>query len=131
MLRCMTRFHHANLGVPTGGIETEATFLVDVLGFERVTGDGIGPVGAHWFQVDEEVQIHLSEDSDHRPATRAHVAVTFSDERLAAIEDHFAKSAWEHSATNGETRRTVNCRDPAGNRWELRGTSVPPKAASD
>ncbi|MGE0795547.1 MAG: VOC family protein [Acidimicrobiia bacterium] len=116
------RFHHANLGVPVGGIEAQARFLTDVLGYRAVAVDeAMTARGVHWFEADDGTQIHLSEDPAHVPAARAHVAVDVGDDldglaaRLSAASLAFTDSA-------GLGARVLNCQDPSGNRWELRGT---------
>jgi catechol 2,3-dioxygenase-like lactoylglutathione lyase family enzyme len=118
------RFHHVNLGVPLGGGDAEAAFLVDMLGYRTVelTADA-GP-SARWFESEDGKQIHLSEDPEHHPAARAHVAVEMGED-LAALERKFTEAGYEYQSFAREDRRTVLCRDPAGNRWELRGTPSP------
>jgi hypothetical protein len=73
----MLRFHHVNLGVPVGGADAEAAFLVDFLAYQRVELTADAPPTARWFESEDGKQIHLSEDPDHRPAARAHVAVEY------------------------------------------------------
>jgi len=118
----MPRFHHANLGVPVDGIADEAAFLTDVLGYRRLEPPPELRDRANWFEGDDGRQIHLSVDPDHRPAARAHVAVEFGPE-LAAIEARLAERSIEFEAAEGVQGRVVICRDPAGNRWELRSTT--------
>ena len=115
------RFHHVNLGVPIGGADAEGAFLVDFLGYLRVELPPDVPPSARWFESEDGKQIHLSEDPDHRPADRAHVAVDLGDD-LAALERKFEQASYKFKAVDGDDRRTVLCKDPAGNRWELRGT---------
>ena len=118
----MVDFHHANLGVPVDGVDAEAAFLIDVLGYRRVSVDEqLQRMGANWFEADDGSQIHLSPDPDHRPAARAHVAVAFGSE-LDEIERRLQKSeiAFDSSQRPGFPR-VLFCQDPAGNRWELRG----------
>jgi len=101
-----------------GGADAEAAFLVDLLGYRPLTT--AAPPTARWFESGDGAQIHLSEDPDHRPAARAHVAVELGDD-LASLEGKFDQAGYQYTAADGEDRRTVLCRDPAGNRWELRG----------
>lgn len=114
----MLSFHHVNLGVPVGGLDAQATFLVDVLGFRRIEP---APVGASWFEADDGKQIHLSEDAEHRPAARAHVAVELGDS-LGRLAEKFDDTHYRYRSVDSDGRRTVLCKDPSGNRWELRGT---------
>ncbi len=116
----MLRFHHVNLGVPEGGAEAEAQFLVDLLGYRRLDPPAEFP-SARWFEGDDGKQIHLSEDPEHRPAARAHVAVELGD-GLADLEQRLEKIGYPFTARDTMDLRVVFCQDPAGNRWELRGT---------
>jgi hypothetical protein len=121
------RLHHVNLGVPLGEAEAEEVFLLEVLGYRRVpTPPELAQSmarQARWFESDDGKQIHLSEDPDHRPAARAHVAVEIGEE-LPALVAKLEQVGVEHSAFDSGDLRVVFCQDPAGNRWELRG-SVP------
>ena len=72
--RSMARLHHVNLGIPVGGTDAEAGFLVDLLGYKRVEPPPELASVAKWFEYEDGTQIHLSEDPEHRPAARAHVA---------------------------------------------------------
>jgi catechol 2,3-dioxygenase-like lactoylglutathione lyase family enzyme len=116
-------FHHVNLGVPSGGADAEAAFLVDLLGYRRAELTPEASSTARWFESDDGKQIHLSEDPDHRPAARAHVALELGDD-LPALEQRFDQAGYEYEAIDNAGRRIVLCRDPAGNRWELRGTAT-------
>lgn len=117
------RFHHVNLGVPPGGIDDQANFLIDVLGYRVVAVDeAMQARGVHWFETDDGSQVHLSEDPEHRPAARAHVAVDFGDD-LDAVAGRLEAASWKYTDSAGLGARTLNCKDPSGNRWELRGTS--------
>jgi catechol 2,3-dioxygenase-like lactoylglutathione lyase family enzyme len=119
------RLHHVNLGVPPGGAEAEETFLLEILGYRRVpTPPELASKyarQARWFESDDGKQIHLSEDPDHRPAARAHIAVEVED-GLPTLVARLEQAGLEHSAFDGGDLHVVFCQDPAGNRWELRGT---------
>lgn len=138
----MLRFNHVNLGVPVGGREAQEVFLLDVLGYRRVDqtpeqrarllalGDQLPPEvrqriesgqKASIFESEDGTQIHLSEDPDHRPAAKAHVAIDVGAD-LADLEAKLDQAGLEHLALESEGDRVVFCQDPAGNRWELRGT---------
>jgi catechol 2,3-dioxygenase-like lactoylglutathione lyase family enzyme len=119
------RLHHVNLGVPLGGAEAEERFLLDVLGYQRVPtppvlADKFARL-ARWFESEDGKQIHLSEDPDHRPASRAHVAVEVED-GLPALVAKLEQAGLEHTSFDNGDIHVVFCQDPAGNRWELRGT---------
>jgi catechol 2,3-dioxygenase-like lactoylglutathione lyase family enzyme len=118
----MLTFHHVNLGVPVDGLEEEATFLTDVLGYRRVTVSAeLQQMGVNWFEADDGSQIHLSADPDHRPAARAHVAVGFGS-ALGDVEHRLQEADVKFdSAHRSGFPRVLFCQDPAGNRWELRG----------
>jgi catechol 2,3-dioxygenase-like lactoylglutathione lyase family enzyme len=109
-----------NLGVPVGGAEAEEAFLLEVLGYQRIVAPPKLALQARWFESEDGKQIHLSEDPDHRPAARAHVAVEVEDD-LPALEARLEQAGLEYSAFDGDGLRIVFCQDPAGNRWELRG----------
>jgi hypothetical protein len=65
--------------------------------------------------------VHLSEDPEHRPAARAHVAVDYGAE-LSAVERRLQLAALTFRTSDaGDGLRVAFCKDPAGNRWELRG----------
>jgi len=114
------RFHHVNLGVPVGGAEAEETFLIEVLGYRRVAPPPELASIARWFEGEDGKQIHLSEDPEHRPAARAHVAVEVGDD-LPALKVKLEQAGLEHWALDGDDLKVVFCQDPAGNHWELRG----------
>jgi catechol 2,3-dioxygenase-like lactoylglutathione lyase family enzyme len=114
------RLHHVNLGIPVGGIDAEAGFLVDFLGYARVEPPPALASVANWFEYEDGTQIHLSEDPEHSPAARAHVAVELGDQ-LASVEESFDREEYGYTHFDSQGLRVVLCQDPAGNRWELRG----------
>jgi catechol 2,3-dioxygenase-like lactoylglutathione lyase family enzyme len=119
----MPKFHHVNLGVPTGGLDSQATFVVDVLGYHRIEVPGSLVGRANWFEADDGSQIHLSEDPNHRPAERAHVALHYGEE-LDAVRSRLQARSVEFTEADGAAMgrgTTIFCADPAGNRFELRG----------
>ena len=118
----MPHFHHVNLGVPPDHVDSEATFLVDILGYRLVEVDErLQRMGARWYEADDGSQVHLSADPDHRPAARAHVAIEYGGQ-LSEVENRLrhAEVPFDLAERPGFPR-VVNCRDPAGNLWELRG----------
>ncbi|HLN15725.1 MAG TPA: VOC family protein [Acidimicrobiales bacterium] len=121
----MPTFDHANLGVPDGGAEAEAAFLVDVLAYRRVAAPPDIEARFHpmWFEGEDGCQIHLSVDPDHRPAARAHTAVRCGDD-LPAVEARLEAAGYEFKTNEGGGRRVLFVVDPAGNRWELIGASA-------
>jgi len=120
MVATMARLHHVNLGIPVGGTDAEAGFLVDLLGYRRVDPPPALASVAKWFEYEDGTQIHLSEDPGHRPAARAHVAVELG-EQLSALEQLFDQVGYAYTSFDSQDMRIVFCEDPAGNRWELRG----------
>jgi len=122
----MPTFHHVNLGVLADDVDALEGFLVEVLGYRRVDlDDRLKKFGARWFEADDGTQVHLSIDPDHRPAARAHVAVSYGPQ-LADIESRLQKASVEFDAADRPGfPRVVNCHDPAGNKWELRGQELP------
>jgi catechol 2,3-dioxygenase-like lactoylglutathione lyase family enzyme len=121
----MVAFHHVNLGVPVDGLEAEADFLLDVLGYRRVEVDEqLEQMGVNWFEADDGSQVHLSVDPDHRPAARAHVAVAFGP-ALGDVEGRLQERAIKFASSQRVGfPQVLLCRDPSGNRWELRGDLV-------
>jgi catechol 2,3-dioxygenase-like lactoylglutathione lyase family enzyme len=117
----MPLHHHVNLGVPPGGIEAEAAFLVDILGYRELDPGEELRDRAHWFEADDSSQVHLSEDPDHRPPGRAHTAVDYGAD-LATVRDRLASSGWEFTSYDRVGPQVILCNDAAGNRWELRGS---------
>jgi catechol 2,3-dioxygenase-like lactoylglutathione lyase family enzyme len=121
----VAQFHHVNLGVPPDQLDSEATFLIDVLGYRAVPLDErLKGLGARWYEADDGTQVHLSADPEHRPAARAHVAIEYGA-ALADVEERLRRAtvAFDGSEREGFPR-VLNCRDPAGNLWELRGDTV-------
>lgn len=116
----MVKTHHVNLGVLPDGLDAEAAFLVDVLKYKAVKPPEEVASRANWFESEDGVQIHLSLDPKHRPAAAAHVAIEVGD-GLAAIEQYLNENGVKYGSSDNAEFRVVLCRDPAGNRWELRG----------
>jgi catechol 2,3-dioxygenase-like lactoylglutathione lyase family enzyme len=115
----MPRFHHVNLGVPVDGVAEEGAWLVDVLGYRRLDpGEELAAMGACWYEADDGSQVHLSGDEEHRPAARAHVAVLFDD--LDPVRRRMTDRGERFTLSERDDLTVLFCRDPAGNRWELR-----------
>ena len=122
----MPTFHHVNLGVLPQDADAEGDFLVDILGYERV-GDEELPkgVGARWFRADDGSEVHLSSDPEHRAAALAHVAIAYGP-ALGEVRDRLQAAGTDFKSYDpAGLPSIVFCRDPAGNSWELRGTSSP------
>lgn len=117
-MRGVPKLHHVNLTIPVGGEKDEAAFLVDILGYQRVPSPEDLPM-AKWFEFSDGTQIHLSEDPDHHPSARAHVALELGAD-LEAVAERLDAAGYDLSRFDGAGVRVVFCQDPAGNRWELR-----------
>ena len=65
-------------------------------------------------------RVHLSLDADHVPAAKAHTAIDVSGDG-SQIEARLAAAGIPFTAGEFTGLRVVNCKDPAGNLWELRG----------
>jgi hypothetical protein len=113
----MVRIHHVNLGILPGGTDDETAFLFDV-GYRQLPGPPQFP-NAKWFEASDGSQVHLSEDPEHKPADRAHVAVVLGDELDEVVERLRAHGTDAEIGGFGDVRVAI-CLDPAGNRWELR-----------
>jgi hypothetical protein len=122
-MRVMLRLHHVNLSIPVGGADAEAAFLIDFLHYERMELTPGTPPQAKWFEGEDGTQIHLSEDPEHHPSSRAHVAVDLGD-ALSELRAKFDKSDYAYKTFDAGAGTTLFCQDPAGNRWELRGNLV-------
>jgi catechol 2,3-dioxygenase-like lactoylglutathione lyase family enzyme len=119
----MLRLHHVNLSIPVDGAEAESAFLVDYLNYRRLELTPETPPAARWFESEDGAQIHLTPDRDHHPSAKAHVAVDLGDD-LTALRSKFDEAGYEYIDYTGPNGRILFCQDPAGNRWELRGTLV-------
>jgi catechol 2,3-dioxygenase-like lactoylglutathione lyase family enzyme len=116
----MTRLIHVSLGVPVGGADIESQFL-QALGYTRLATPPDAPTTSRRFEGVDGVQVHLSEDPGHRAPDRAHVAIDL-DSGLDEVAGQLSAAGWEYEVFSFEAYRLIWCRDPAGNRWELRGT---------
>ncbi len=120
---------HVNLGVPVDGLEAEAGFLVDLLGYRRAQAgpeaQGFGTLW--WFEGDDGAQVHLSADPEHRPAARAHTAIRL-DDALDVTLERLRAAGHEGGEIAFDGDRHVFVRDPAGNTWELIGPVSPATA---
>lgn len=114
----MPRLHHVNLTIPVGGEDDEAAFLVDILGYQRVPAPEDIPM-ARWFEFPDGTQIHLSEDPEHHPSSRGHVAIELGPD-LTVVAERLDAAGYEVFRFDGPNVRVLFCEDPAGNRWELR-----------
>jgi catechol 2,3-dioxygenase-like lactoylglutathione lyase family enzyme len=116
----VSRFLHVNVGVDVGRVDDETAFLTELLGLRPAAHGPEARPTSRWYETDDGCQVHLSEDPDHRPAARAHVALDLGDDLPAAMERlRAAGLSPDLVDANGVT--VVMCRDPSGNRWELRG----------
>ena len=115
----MPRLHHVNLAVLPGSADEEASFLVDILGYERVAVPAGLEGRARWFRADDGTQVHLSEDPGHRPGARAHTAVELGEDADAVL-GRLESAGIEHTTSEFDGRKLTFCADPGGNRWELR-----------
>jgi catechol 2,3-dioxygenase-like lactoylglutathione lyase family enzyme len=114
------RFHHANLGLRPEQEAAERRFLIDVLGYRELEAPAEFAERARWFGSDDGLEIHLSLDPEHQPARMAHTAIEVDPE----IERRLDLAGIEHKSSTFGDRHIFLCRDPAGNKWELR-TDIP------
>jgi hypothetical protein len=95
----VARFHHVNLGIPVGGTEAEAEFLVGLLGYTRLQPPAELASLAKWFEAADGYE-------------------------LAALERAFDDAGYLYKQFDSQGLRILFCEDPAGNRWELRGPAA-------
>ena len=113
-------FHHANLGIPPELADAEADFLVGILGYRRLEPPvAAADFGARWFEADDGTQVHLSLDPAHTPAGMAHTAIDVGGE-CDAIAARLEDAGIRFKTAEFDGNRIILCKDPAGNRWELR-----------
>jgi len=114
------RLDHINLTVPEDGVDAEAAWLVDLLGYTTVEpGPDVAALGrVHWFEAEDGTQVHLSPDPDHRPSRRAHTAM-FVGPGLEALKEKVEASGQETFEIRLDGRRQLFATDPAGNLWEF------------
>ncbi len=116
------RFHHVNLAVPPQLEQAEEAFLVDVLGYRKLDPPAAFADRALWYGADDGSQVHLSVDPSHQPAAMAHTAVEVDQ----GIEARLSDAGCDYRTNEGRSLRVFLCRDPAGNRWELRARAPRP-----
>jgi len=81
-------------------------------------------MGVNWFEGADGSQIHLSEDPDHEPPKRAHVAVVCADDELPEVEQRLAAAGIKvRQVENPDIRTFLILKDPSGNRWEIRSAT--------
>ena len=108
--------HHVNLSVPEDGAQTQADWLISMLGYEEVTGgpeitEIVEKMGRRlwWFEADDGSQVHLSPNPAHAIVPAVHTAI-----RLDA-------AGFETRTTAFDGERHAFVTDPSGNLWELVG----------
>jgi catechol 2,3-dioxygenase-like lactoylglutathione lyase family enzyme len=117
----MPKLHHVNVGVPPELADAECEFLSQILGLRRLTPTpDSAAFGALWFEDDAGTQVHIGVDPEHRAAGLAHTAMDISGE-APEIEKRLSAAGIPFTDFTLDGVRAVNCQDPAGNRWELRG----------
>jgi hypothetical protein len=114
----MAKLHHVNLGVLPDGVTDEEGWLTDVLGYHRLDLPPDLKGRARWFASADGVEVHLSADPEHRPAAAAHVALVVDD--LDDLGHRLDDRSVEYTRSTNRDLGVIICRDPAGNRWELR-----------
>ena len=132
--RADSRMHHVNLAVPPGGVEAEVDFLVNVIGLTEAVEKKARaaamfaenelptpPEPLHWYEDGDGFEVHLTEDPDHQPAKKAHVAV-YAGETLQDTEAELGRRGVPATEQlDVPELRVLVTTDPAGNIWELRG----------
>lgn len=109
---------HAQLAIPPGGEGSGRAFYGGLLGLAEVRKPAVlAARGGCWFS-GHGVQLHLGVESDFRPATKAHVAVSVTDldEMAARLASAGHRVDFDD---NLAPRRHFFTDDPAGNRIEI------------
>jgi catechol 2,3-dioxygenase-like lactoylglutathione lyase family enzyme len=118
------RFHHVQLGAPSGGEAEARRFWVDVLGFEEIEKPApLASRGGCWFRR-SQIEIHVGIEDDFRPVTRAHPGMLIVG--LDALADRLVGAG--HAVTWDDLfpgMRRFFCHDPFGNRLEFLESSDP------
>ncbi len=119
--------HHVNLSVPEEGAQTEADWLVSMLGYREVTGgpeitEIVEKMGRRlwWFEADDGSQVHLSPNAEHAIVPRVHTAIRLDAELDGALA-RLGDAGFEHRTTAFDGVRHAFVTDPSGNLWELVG----------
>ena len=119
--------HHINLSVPEDDAQSEADWLVDMLGYTAVPGTPevtamVEKMGRRlwWFEADDGSQVHLSPNPDHSVVSAAHTAIRCDDELDPSL-DRLGGAGFECRTIAFDGERHVFVTDPAGNLWELVG----------
>ena len=121
--------YHAKPGYPAWipKPEAEADFLVGILGYRRLEPSArqpltSGPAGSRPRR--RHLQVHLSLDPEHTstcgngPHRSGRCAGPECDAII--IRPRLTEAGVRFKATEFDGTRIVLCKDPAGNRWELR-----------
>ena len=109
--------HHVALTISPGTEAGVRRFYGELLGLDEAEPDSV-PAGSLWFDLADDVQLHLFVDSAAKAIDRSHVCLALSDLQLVLAR----LAAGGHSvervdAVNGRER--VFVRDPSSNRLEL------------
>jgi catechol 2,3-dioxygenase-like lactoylglutathione lyase family enzyme len=131
-----SRMHHVNLGVPTGGVPAEVEFLINIVGLTEAKDKKVRaaamlarnnppiivpPETVLWYEDGDGFEVHLTEDPNHHPAEKAHVAFVV-DEALQDIEAELVRRGVATTELlDVPELRVLATTDPAGNVWEFRG----------
>jgi catechol 2,3-dioxygenase-like lactoylglutathione lyase family enzyme len=119
--------HHVNLSVPEDGAQTQADWLVSMLGYQEVTGgpeitEIVEKMGRRvwWFEADDGSQVHLSPNPAHAIVPSVHTAIRL-DADLDPTLERLDAAGFETRTTAFDGERHAFVTDPSGNLWELVG----------
>jgi len=114
----VTRLHHVQLAMPSGGEELARRFYGGALGLPEVPKPPqLARRGGCWFERGD-LRIHLGVDSEFRPARKAHPALLVDDLATLIVTLQSLGFAPQHDEPfAGHARVYVD--DPFGNRIEL------------
>lgn len=115
-----TAIDHVQLAMPPGAEDDARRFYGDLLGMVEVAKPSeLAKRGGCWFE-SGNVQIHLGEEKDFRPAKKAHPALRCRD-YLALIEKLRRAGVDVNEVEDIPGIRRCHIHDPFGNRIELIG----------
>ena len=74
------RAHHVQLAMPAGGESAARSFYAGLLGLAELDKpEHLRARGGCWFEIGQDLQLHLGVEAPFRPAAKAHLALVVAD----------------------------------------------------